>query len=267
MNLTYFDTTGVEHLVEEFFELFFDENSVPFQSTILPLGLASMNYNFEHKHIAVIGTTKIPLSGIMLTGQFNSPYEWVVGKKGRSFGMSFHPTALYKLFNTDISRFENKHIPLKDANKVFYDKIHPILEAYENPETTIKKISEIIKEISLTVNKNTDLIDNAIELIRLKEGLLSIEDILNKIKISQKSLEIQFKKIVGLTPGKYVRLYRFLKLMRSYEEKKISLQDLIHMYNYYDRSHFSKDFKLFMNKTPKSHFSKDYPLIKEILKK
>lgn len=267
MDLTYFDTTGVDHLIEEYFELFFNEDSVPFRSTILPLGLASISYNFEFSHIAIVDEQKIPLSGIMLTGQFSRSYDWEVNKPGHSFGMSFHPTAIYKLFNMDTSQFENSHMPLKKAIKPLYNVLNTIFKTYDNPKIAIERINEYIKNKPLTVSKNTDLMDRSIDLIRAKEGLLSIDDILVRINISQKNLETQFKRIVGMTPGKYIRLYRFLKLMRRYEEKKISLPDLIHMYNYYDRSHFSKDFKLFMNKTPSSHFDKDYPLIKEILKK
>ena len=266
MNLTYFDTKGVNHLVEEYFQLIFDEDNVPFQSTIPPLGLASLSYNFEYKHIAKVDTSEFILEGIIVTGQFDKPYEFTATKEGRSFGMSFHPTALYKLFNTDISKLKNKHVPLKDLNEAFFNKLDLVFSKYDNPENTIKEINKYLIEMPLTINKNSELIDDVITLIREKEGLISVEDILNKVNVSQKTLETQFKKIAGLTPGKYVRLYRFLKLMRKYEEKKISLQDLIYMYNYYDRSHFSKDFKLFMNKTPKSHFSKDYPLVKEILK-
>ncbi|MBR9916006.1 MAG: AraC family transcriptional regulator [Algicola sp.] len=80
-------------------------------------------------------------------------------------------------------------------------------------------------------------------------------------------MENQFKKIVGLTPGKYIRLYRFLKLMRKHESHEIDLNDLILMYNYYDRSHFTKDFKLFMRQSPKTYFKNNNLLLNEYLNK
>lgn len=92
--------------------------------------------------------------------------------------------------------------------------------------------------------------------------MLQVTDLLKIVSLSQKSLEVKFKKIIGLTPGKYIRLIRFIKLMRKYENKKIAINDLIYMYNYYDHSHFIKDFKLFMSESPKEYFKKEYPLIK-----
>ena len=54
--------------------------------------------------------------------------------------------------------------------------------------------------------------------------------------------------------------------MRKYESQEIAIKDLMFMFDYYDRSHFSRDFKLFMNETPKSYFKKDYPLLKAVFK-
>ncbi|WP_452597659.1 helix-turn-helix domain-containing protein, partial [Pontimicrobium sp. MEBiC01747] len=72
--------------------------------------------------------------------------------------------------------------------------------------------------------------------------------------------------IVGVTPGKYIKLYRFLKLMRKYASKPIKFKDLIFMYDYYDESHFLKEFKLFMKESPKEYFKKDNTFMKEYLK-
>ena len=91
-------------------------------------------------------------------------------------------------------------------------------------------------------------------------------DIVDEILISQKSLEIYFKKIVGLTPGRYIRQFRFLNLMKKHLSKEIDLKDLINKYNYYDSSHFAKDFKLFMNQDLKSFFKQDYTLIEKLIR-
>ena len=61
-------------------------------------------------------------------------------------------------------------------------------------------------------------------------------------------------------------MIRFNKLMIKYQSNEIELKDLIYKYNYYDQSHFSKDFKLFMNQSPKFFFKQDFPLLKEYLK-
>ena len=54
--------------------------------------------------------------------------------------------------------------------------------------------------------------------------------------------------------------------MRKYASKSVKIKDLIFMYDYYDESHFSKEFKLFMKSSPKEYFKKDNPFLKEYLK-
>ncbi|WP_460219616.1 helix-turn-helix domain-containing protein [Psychroserpens sp. MEBiC05023] len=265
MTLNYFDNS-VPHLVEEYYQLSFDDNTVPFQSTILPIGLTHLTHIFYGEQKAVLNSNEMPLKSTIISGQFFRSYQLHCMSASMSFGISFHPTALFKILNTDISKLENKHISLQEFQPEFYTKIKPVFESFSEPKKIVKNLDKCISSLNLTTNKNTKNIDIAIDLIKNKEGLLSINEILDHINISQKTLETQFKKIVGLTPGKYVRLFRFIKLMRKYESQEIAIKDLMYMFDYYDRSHFSKDFKLFMNESPKSYFKKDYPLMKAVFK-
>jgi AraC-like DNA-binding protein len=265
MTLTYFDNSKISNLIEEIFELTFSIDDIPFQTTILPLEYTNLTYITGNQK-ALYKQIETPLEGLIISGQFFGAYQFLVNSKSRSFGLSFHPTALYKLLNTKITLLENKHLPLKKFHPEFFNQMSPILDNYKSSKDVVKKLNLFFANAALTTNNETDNIDKVIDLIRKKDGLLSINDILEDILISQKSLELQFKKIVGLTPGKYIRKFRFLKLMRRFEIQEIDLKDLIYMYNYYDQSHFAKDFKLFMMESPTSYFKKEYPLIKEYLK-
>ena len=104
-------------------------------------------------------------------------------------------------------------------------------------------------------------------MIKEEQGLLSVNDLLKKVPFSQKTLENNFKKMVGLTPSKYIRIQRFLNLMKKYENNTIDFKDLIYMYNFYDESHFAKDFKSFTSKLPKDYFTEDFFIMKEAFKK
>ena len=61
-------------------------------------------------------------------------------------------------------------------------------------------------------------------------------------------------------------MIRFNNLMTKYQKKILEIKDLIYMYNYYDQSHFTKDFKFFMKQSPKDFFKKDFPLLQKYLK-
>ncbi|MDD7915952.1 helix-turn-helix domain-containing protein [Polaribacter sp. MSW5] len=170
---------------------------------------------------------------------------------------------MYKLLKTDISLLTNKHICIEELNKSLnYNASKIFIKHKNNVDGFIKEFIEHIENLDLLIDNDVKNIDLAIDYIFEKEGMLQVLDLLKIIPLSQKSLETKFKKIIGLTPGKYLRLIRFTKLMRKYESKEIDINDLIYMYNYYDHSHFIKDFKLFMSESPKLYFKKEYPLIK-----
>ena len=266
MNLEYFDVSEVEHLIEEYFHLSFNEEDIPFTSRVLPIGLTHLFYIGTGKQKVIVDNTEMPMEGLMVAGQYFRSYEFSTNSITSSIGVSLHPTALYKLINTDISNLENSHINLNKIHTGFYNKIRPVFEANQSPKDIIKNLNTFLLNTPLTINKDTNCIDNVIKIVRNEDGILSINDILDHVNISQKTLETQFKKIVGITPGKYIRLYKFIKLMRKYESQEIAIKDLMFMFDYYDRSHFAKDFKLFMNETPQSYFKKDYPIIKAVFK-
>lgn len=267
MTLNYFDHSPVSNIIEEYYELKFSNESVPFESTVLPIGNTHITCVFYGEQKTITHKTETPLTDLVISGQFFRSYQFLTLKASHSFGISFHPTALFKILNTDISELYNKHLQLSQYNNDLYLILKPIIKNSDSSEAIVQNLNDVFKNINLYSNKNTDEIDKAIEIIKQKDGLLNIQEILDEIKISQKTLENQFKKIVGLTPGKYTRLYRFLKLMRRYESQEIDLNDLILMYNYYDRSHFTKDFKLFMQQSPKKYFNTNNRLLNEYLNK
>lgn len=54
--------------------------------------------------------------------------------------------------------------------------------------------------------------------------------------------------------------------MKQYEAKKASISELIDYYAYYDLSHFTKDFKLFMNQKPSDYFKSENIFLNNYLK-
>lgn len=268
MNLTYFDIKKGSPLVEEYFSLSFSKEVVPFQSIILPIATSILTFIYSGNQKAIVNNKEMPLDGLIVSGQFFRSYKFIVASEGFSFGISFHPSTLHKLLKLDISKLTNKHVLLQEVNPTLFDKFNTIfIKNQKDPKTLVSELNNLILSLPLLENDTTKYIDETIDYIRKKDGMLSVEDILKKVPYSQKTLESHFKKVVGLTPGKYTRLFRFLNLMRKYESHEIEINDLIYMYDYYDHSHFSKDFVLFMKESPKSYFKKDYPLLKKVLTK
>jgi|KNS7NT10metaT_FD_contig_101_13632_length_3159_multi_4_in_0_out_0_3 AraC-like DNA-binding protein len=269
MEFRYLEKKKYHPLIDHFYQLKIQKEDLPFSSLILPLGQININYVVSDvKQILKQKDQKeIHYDGFMVTGQFYGCYKVSILEESYNFGFGLKPTSLYKLIGKDISKFKNKHIPLSYLGKKINIELKSIFEEnIDNIDNFIKAVYLYFDNFPYKEDKNVFFLDKAIQLIEEKEGLLKVKDILELTPFSQKNLELQFKKVIGLTPGKYIKQYRFMKLMRKYESKQISLTDLKYMFNYYDGSHFSKDFHFFMNQSPKSYFKNDYPLLRSYLK-
>ncbi|WP_397446984.1 helix-turn-helix domain-containing protein [Polaribacter sp. R77954] len=266
MNLNYFELKDKNNLTNRLFKLSFSKESLPFKSVIIPIGFPTLTYIYNERKISITKDAKQKLKGLIITGQHYRAYDFMMKNEGLICGIEFHPTAFYKIFKTDASTISNKHIKLSTIDKKKSKKFLDIFLMYQNDEDLfIKKMLDFLESLELYNGKDVKEIDKAIHLILKKEGMLQISDLLNVIPFSQKTLETKFKKIIGFTPGRYIRLVRFTSLMKKYETGTIDLKTLMYDYNYYDESHLKKDFKRFLNKTPNAYFKKNYPLIKKYL--
>lgn len=269
MKLQYFDPVIPNGIIKELFHLSFSDEDVPFKSLILPVGYITICYIFtDNCQKIFFNNTEIELNKLMLTGQFSEAFTFKVSRSSHSYGVNLHPTAFYKITGQNLSQLTNTHQPLELVSKQLTDLLTPIFEENENnTEKLTQKIKKTLTSLHLKTDEFTDQIDCCINFIFEKEGMLNTTDLLEKVNFSQKTLETRFKKVIGLTPGKYIRLHRFLNLMRKYESGEIDLKDLIYSYNYYDYSHFNKDFKHFMNQSPKDYFKADNAFLNEYLSK
>ena len=268
MNLKYYNTEIASHLVDEFYSIEYSEKITPLKTTIIPMAYSSIAYIYSGNQQTLQNSNKQKLEGLTIFGQFIKSYTILVKNLGICCGISFKPTTLFKLTNIDLSKLVNKHISLDSIAPDISKKLSVIFINYEdNYENLFKQLAIFLNSLPIIENKDTLIIDEIIVEINKKEGLLSVNDLLDTIPFSQKTLETKFKKMVGITPGKYIQIKRFLNLMRKYEKDQIDLKDLIYMYDYYDESHFAKDFKLFTSNSFKNYFKEDYLIVKQALKK
>lgn len=267
MKFRYIECLNFNAIIQNFYELQVVKEDLPLTSSVVPTAqchIVNINSN---------GTVEITFKkevfnnrGTLVLGQSYNAYKLKANVPYYNFGINLHPTALYKLTGRNISEFTDKHLQLSQVDNGLHKILSPLFEAKHEANKLAKLIEKKILEIPLTIDKNTRIIDEAIHFIYQKQGIVSVDEVLNFLPISQKHLETQFKKIVGLTPLKFIKMYKFLSMMKVYEKDGLSVSNLIDKFNYYDLSHFTKDFKLFMNQKPSDYFKTDHEFLNNYLK-
>ena len=92
-------------LVRNLFQLSFSKDDIPFHSIILPQGFPTIAYVFGDKQSFTYKEKEKFIKGLIITGQFYGTYDYYVKEESFNIGIVLHPTALYKIFKTDVSKY------------------------------------------------------------------------------------------------------------------------------------------------------------------
>ncbi len=189
----------------------------------------------------------------MVIGQFlDSFYIEPVGNVN-TFAVSFFPLGFSNLINKSMDDLVNKETAL---DQLFDNKIVKELESNIIHADSTQERIEIIEAFLFDRLKESKVVDQIIrttvDIIYQREGNVKIVNILGDEKSKRKNLERQFKRNIGLSPKKLVKVIRLqAALSLLLDEEPHSLTKIAYSSDYYDQSHFIKDFKEFTGITPK----------------
>lgn len=193
-----------------------------------------------------------------LIGQLTRPYVVEPDGDTGTFVVRFHPNGFIPFTTIPIKEMENKPISL---NTLYGKKGDKLEEKIINADSTIQRINIVEKFLfeKLTNSKTIDtIIKSTVDTILETKGQISVAELSQKNYIHRRQLVRKFSKMIGLSPkqlSKTIRLQTTLKTLLN--QKKSRLTDLAYDNEYYDQSHFIKDFKEFTGISPKEFYGDD----------
>lgn len=119
---------------------------------------------------------------------------------------------------------------------------------------TDKQCIRIVEKFMISQLKDIQadkLIVEAVKLIYQSKGTIRINELNEKLFISQSPFEKRFRKVVGTTPKKFASIIRFNSVLDNLSTTK-SLTEICYENNFFDQAHFIKDFKQFTGNTPEN---------------
>jgi AraC-like DNA-binding protein len=169
----------------------------------------------------------------------------------------FTPVGLYSFLQQDVSRFTNMITPISDIPKISLEEDFFInLKKAKNDFERVKLIEDQLQNHFANIPKvyKRSTLDNVLNEIIAHEGNVSMENLAEKMGKTKRSLELNFKKKIGLTPKIYSRIVRFNALYnRLLQGSEKDFFEMILQYSYVDQSHFIRDFVEFTGFTPKKY--------------
>jgi len=186
----------------------------------------------------------------MIIGLFIQPYEVQFKNHVKVFSIRFKPEGIYNVFGVPASTLKER---FEDMSMVFGSEFRDFSHRLKEE----KSIAAMIKRTENFLLKNLQgnkidmsYVNRAAELIRNLKGI-RIKDLSNKVFISQRQLEREFKEKVGISPKHYLRITRVNEVMRWLDDNRsIDLTSVAYHCGYFDQAHFINDFKRITGKTP-----------------
>jgi AraC-like DNA-binding protein len=228
-----------------------------------PSGFCSMVFNLgDAYHLQNKKYDRLIVPKVFVSGQSVYSYKLFLNGRINIAGIVFKPAALATLFNLPVYQYTEERIPL--SNVFSEARVNALLSELANAITPNDK-SRILERFLLnhySIRRPApDAIDEAANLIVEKNGILDVSEITRNAFMSRRNFERKFFEKVGLSPKYYARIRRISYLMNLIAgKKKADWVQLFAECEFYDHSHFIKDFQAFTGRTPSQYLAENVEL-------
>ncbi|VAW68764.1 hypothetical protein MNBD_GAMMA09-3529 [hydrothermal vent metagenome] len=176
----------------------------------------------------------------------------VIGLSGdiSAIGIRFKPAATYAFISAPLHELKNKNTALSDIGKNTFSDLHCLLGESKNIKEKIKLLNIFMINNFHIDRKISSETSSALLRIKMCRGTLSINELSEQLGINKRKLERLFNLQLGMTPFEYSRNIRVQYARMCLKQKHIDYNEISHRLDYFDQSHFIKQFKFVVGITP-----------------
>jgi len=172
------------------------------------------------------------------------------------FGIRFQTVGAYHFFKFPLNDLTDKIQPLD----LVLPKNDKFLEFQINEGSTTAERIAIIENFLIQKLTEKSVCDNSLEAIveniLQRRGMVSVSKLAREFSVEQRRLERHFQAKIGVSPKFFCRITRLQNALSSMQAKDRKDFNRIAMsFNYYDQSHFNREFLEFAGKKTTAFFS------------
>lgn len=196
------------------------------------------------------------LSELFLYGQTIDPISLDVEGPHNYVVVQLYPFASKYLLNIDPKVLNDECYDLLQIEYVNIADFQEQLIRTKDLEKKVEIISNLMRALIKSHNlSENDSVQKAISLIIKSEGQIKIKVLLDKLALTERTLERNFKAYVGLSPKQFSKIIQFQTSLNQLTEAKFEkLTDVGLDSGFTDQSHFIRTFKSYTGQTPSFYF-------------
>ena len=167
------------------------------------------------------------------------------------YGVHFKPDGTYPFLQVPLSELNGQVVSLDALWGQTAGAIRERLHAAPTVQAGFALLEQMLLERLSEAPQNLKVVHYAVTEIARHHGTVSIRTLSEQISISQNHLSNQFKRFVGIPPKEVARFYRFEHALNSiHAAGSVDLTRIAHQSQFYDQSHFNRDFAAFTGYSP-----------------
>ncbi|MEO3927636.1 helix-turn-helix domain-containing protein [Micromonosporaceae bacterium B7E4] len=173
----------------------------------------------------------------------------------RSVGVHFKPWGWAPFVGIPGSEICDLQLTVEQVWGRYGDELRDRLDAASTPAEMLALLEEELRRRLVDV-PGLGLVQHASGRIAAASGAVSIGGLCEDAGVSSTHLAHRFRQIVGLTPKRLARTYRFAKVVLNVDAAAaVDWGELAFRAGYFDQSHFVKDFRTFTGCTPTAYLA------------
>lgn len=228
---------------------------------ILPDGCIEMTFNFGGKIKRYTSQEEFILHpNAMVMGQRTKSYYILPVGDVDTFAVCFYPLGFANFIQTPLENLVDKETPIVQLfEKTQADELEQHMTHAKDTQERINIIETFLLKKLNSKNTINNIVKSTVETLMTSNGTTPINVILKDNISKRRQIERYFKKQIGISPkqlSKVIRLQATLQLLLNKQSE--TLTDIAYESEYFDQSHFIKDFKELAGVTPKDFLKSEH---------
>jgi AraC-like DNA-binding protein len=175
----------------------------------------------------------------------------------RIAGVHFKPWGMSPFVDMPATELRDRWVPVDAVWQRSLDRIRNQVGEIASATGTLRVLEEELRSrLAGSSSRGLDLVRHTGRRLETANGAIPVGALTDAAGVSGNHLATLFKSHVGVTPKRVARIYRFARLILSVDAlRPVDWSDLAHAAGYFDRAHFSREFKDFTGHTPTEYLT------------
>jgi AraC-like DNA-binding protein len=172
------------------------------------------------------------------------------------------PYGAYHLWGVPAMEWYNGFFPASEILSARINDMANVLLKEKQLHERIRLLDNfLLQQVEHSISPDP-MIVQAVQYIVMHEGMLTIDSLLQRLSVTERTLERKFKLLIGITPKRFSDIVRLNISAKRMQQLKTGrpLTGIAYESGYFDQAHFIKEFKKYTGITPHQYQAQTRPL-------